>query len=153
MTKTDLGMIMGALALWAPAMVLPVLLMYFKNVPFKIFTLTLIYPLMLSILSRVGRFWVTRTAIAYASLATLLLSYLLTLNKNNVEAIENPEKDQTRSALLFSAIVFTFLMAMGLTGVIIEPLYSPANFGGSSMTVPAAPSMGATGGGMTSFGR
>ena len=146
MTKTDLGQIMGALALWVPVMVLPVLLMYFKNVPFKIFTLTLVYPLMISILSRVGRFWVTRTAIAYASLATLLLSYVLTLSKNNLEALEDPEKDKTRSALLFSAIIFTFLLAMGLTGVIIEPLYNPANFGGAAASVPLA-----TGQRMSSF--
>ena len=144
MTKTNMNMIIGALALWTPPMVLPVLLMYFNSVPFKIFTLTLFYPLMLSILSRVGRFWVTRTAVAYASLATLFVSYLLTRSDKNVEALKDPDNDKNRSALLFSAIIFTFLMAMGLTGVFIEPLYNSANFGGSA---PPTASM------TSSFGR
>ena len=135
MTKTSLGMIMGALALWMPTMVLPVLLMYFDNVPFKIFTLTLIYPVMLSILSRVGRFWVARTAVAYASLATLVISYLITRKSdNNIDALKDPNdsKNRSRSALLFSVIIFTFLMTMGLTGAFIEPLYDVRNFGSSS---------------------
>ena len=129
MTKTSLSMIMGALAMWTPPMILPVLLMYFNNVSFKIFILTLFYPLMLSILSRTGKFWVTRTAVAYASLATLFVSYLLTRNDKNVEALKDPDSAKNRSALLFSTVIFTFLLAMGLTGAFVEPLYSSINFG------------------------
>ena len=59
----------------------------------------------------------------------IFVSYLLTRSDNNVEALKDPDNNKNRSALLFSAIIFTFLLAMGLTGIFIEPLYNSANFG------------------------
>ena len=128
MGETPIPTIFGAAAIWAPIMILPVLMMYFDSAPFKLFTLSLIYPLILSIIARRGRFWVARSAIAYSGIAAITVSYLISLNKKNIEAIKDPNKDKTRSALLFTALIFTFLMSMGMTCYFIEPCYSKANF-------------------------
>ena len=127
MPKTPVPIVLQSLATWVIPMVLPVLMLYFRsNVRFNIIMLTFVFPMVLTFVSRTARFWVSRGSVAFASLISIGVSYLLTLNKNAKEYLENPDEHKVWSAMLYSFIIFVFLFAMGIFGH-YDGLFNPKN--------------------------
>lgn len=127
-SKTPIGVIIPALLLWALPLSLLVSIQYITSAEFKTFSIAVIYPLLISLMSRNARFWVSRSAVALSGIFTLLLISLLLTNDKNKEALKDPNSNKTRSGILYGGIVLFYLIGMGLTGVFVEPLYNPSNF-------------------------
>jgi len=115
--------IMWAILIWMIPMIVPILFMYLDSVNFKMFMLAFIYPLMLSILSRSGRFWLKRSVILMSSITTFTATYFMMKYDKNREAIQKPTENKSRSALIFTAIMVAFALGIVLAGT-FETLYN-----------------------------
>jgi hypothetical protein len=115
--------IMWAILIWMIPMIVPILFMYLDSVDFKMFMLAFIYPLMLSILSRSGRFWLKRSVILMSSITTFTATYFMMKYDKNREAIQKPTENKSRSALIFTAIMVAFALGIVLAGT-FETLYN-----------------------------
>jgi hypothetical protein len=116
-----------AILLWAVAIVAPILFWYLDSHEFKTI-LFLAYPVLLSLLSRTGAFWVREDFIAYSSIAAFLFAVLLNLSPNVRESLKEPEKNKALSGVVLSSIGLVFLITMGSMGLFYKPIYNPANF-------------------------
>tara|TARA_R110002072_G_scaffold245573_2_gene404841 strand:+ start:161 stop:592 length:432 start_codon:yes stop_codon:yes gene_type:complete len=126
--KSDPSNIMIAMFLWAIPLLVPVLTTYFSDAYFKVFLFTAVFPIIIGILSRTSRFWVNQTAILYAGLAAIITGFLIIMNKKNKEAIENPKSNRLRSALLYAALIGSFLLVLGMSTMFLVPLYDGKDF-------------------------
>ena len=127
-SKTPIGVIIPALLLWAIPLSTLISIQYITNAEFKTFTIAVLFPLLISLMSRNARFWVSRSSLSLSGIFTLLLISLLLTNKKNKEALNDPNSNKTRSGILYGSIIVFYLFGMGLTGVFVEPLYNPSNF-------------------------
>ena len=50
------------------------------------------------------------------------------MNKKNKEAIENPKSNRLRSALLYAALIGSFLLVLGMSTMFLVPLYDGKDF-------------------------
>jgi hypothetical protein len=127
-SKTPIGVILPGIFIWSLPLSLLVSIQYITNPEFKTITISVIFPLILSLMSRYARFWVARSAVALAGIFTILLILLLLRSQKNKDALSKPLENKQRSGIIYGSIIFTFLMSMVFTGVFIEPLYNPSNF-------------------------
>ena len=129
-SKTPLDALTPAVLLWSLPFIFLVIIQYIKNAEAKSILMAVIYPLLISFISRNARFWVKRSALSIPALITLLYILLITSSKykKNQDAIVNPTVDKTRSGLVFASIIVMFMLIMFLNGVFVENIYDPSNF-------------------------
>jgi hypothetical protein len=128
--KTGISSSMKAVTLWAVAMLIPLLLWYLKSSEFKV-SVFLLFPIVISMFSRIGWFWVRPELVAYSSIIAFLYGSVLRLNKKVDAALAEPDSDKATSAIALSSMVFVFLLSMFLMGTYYKALYNPENFGSS----------------------
>lgn len=128
--KTSVSGSMKAIGLWGVAMLIPLLLWYLKSSEFKV-SVFLLYPIVISMFSRVGWFWVRPELVAYSSIIAFIYGSILRLNKNVDKALADPEHNKGASAAALTSMAFVFLISMFLMGLYYKPLYNPNNFGSS----------------------
>ena len=105
------------LGLWMVAMLTPLLMTYIKNGEFRILVLTLIYPNLISFLSRSGRFWVSHQVIAIASIVAFVTSLLLRFSSSARDALDNPDSNKILSGTLLAVIIAVFFITMGIVSM------------------------------------
>ena len=129
-SKTSLNALIPAVLLWSLPFIFLVIIQYIKNAEAKSILMAVIYPLLISFISRNARFWVKRSALSIPALITLLYILLITSSKykKNQDAIVKPTDNKTRSGLVFASIVVMFMLIMFLNGVFVENIYDPSNF-------------------------
>ena len=129
-SKTSLNALIPAVLLWSLPFIFLVIIQYIKNAEAKSILMAVIYPLLISFISRNARFWVKRSALSIPALITLLYILLITSSKykKNQDAIVNPTDNKTRSGLVFASIIVIFMLIMFLNGVFVENIYDPSNF-------------------------
>ena len=120
---------MKGAGLWTGAMALPLLVWLIPNANTRLVLLTLVYPIVMSKLSRNGNFWVDSGIIAVASVITFLVSQLLKMWKPMKDAVEDPDSHSHIPV----AIIFFILLLLTFGGSIFaartfEPLYKSSNF-------------------------
>lgn len=126
--KTAIQDTMIGSGMWGVTMLLPLIIWTINNSEVRMGMLTLVYPILISIFSRSGRFWVSRSIVAYSALFAFLVSTLLRLSSKMRDALDNPAKDRTMSILGFVTISLSFIICMILISTFIEPMYTPSNF-------------------------
>ena len=128
--KTGFPSSMKAIALWSVAMLIPLLLWYLKSSEFKV-SVFLLFPIVVSMFSRIGWFWVRPELVAYSSIIAFCYGTILRMNKKVDAALADPDSDKATSATALTSMVFVFLLTMFLMGTYYKPLYNPENFGAS----------------------
>ena len=128
--RTAMSALIPATALWTVIMTLPLVLWYVDSAYFRIFTYML-YPVLIGLISRSGTFWVSMDKIAFISILTFLLGFLLNLNNGNHEAMKKPREHKLRSGLIFSTLTVTFISLLFVLGTRTY-IYNPENFGSST---------------------
>jgi hypothetical protein len=118
---TDL---MKGISLWVVAMLMPLLTTYIKDAQFRMVIITLVYPNVLALLSRSGRFWISQSVIISASMAAFVTMMLIRLSPGARDALNNPDKNKTLFGLLIAAIMVVFFLAMGLASAAMG-MYGP----------------------------
>lgn len=126
--KTSIPDTLAGAGMWGVTMLLPLLIWTINNPEVRMGMLTLVYPILLSIFSRLGRFWVSRSIVAYSALFAFLVSTLLRLSSKMRDALDNPEQDRLMSILGFVTISLSFVICMVLISMFVEPMYTPSNF-------------------------
>jgi len=119
--------VLKGIALWALAMVAPVLMVSISNSTFRLIFLTLVFPMVLSFLCRAGHFWVTHANVMIASVITFLLALVIQLNSNAKSAVENPDQNKTVAGLVYGSLVLTFLISMFIASKWVD-MYSASEF-------------------------
>jgi len=127
-SKTPMSLILPAMGLWSIPLAFLVAMQYITNATAKTFSIAVIYPLIIALMSRNARFWVTKSAIGFAGVFTMILISILLISKKNKEALGHPQEHKERSALLYTAIVVCFVVGIAFTGVFIEELYRRDEF-------------------------
>jgi hypothetical protein len=125
--ETNFAAILKGVGLWALTLVIPLLLWYIKSSEFKTFVF-LLYPIVISMFSRIGWFWVRPEILAYSSIIAFAYGSLLNRIPSVEKALEDPQSDKTVSAVTLTSIVLFFLLSMILMGMYYKPLYNMANF-------------------------
>jgi hypothetical protein len=125
--KTALSTIFTGTALWTLAMVIPLIMWYVNSGEFKT-AMFLIYPMVISILSRTGWFWVRPEILAYSSIIAFLYGTLLRRNENVRKSMDEPQFNKTVSAVSLTSITAVFLLAVVLLSMYFKPMYNPENF-------------------------
>lgn len=125
--ETNFAAILKGTGLWALTLVVPLLLWYIKSSEFKTFVF-LLYPIIISMFSRIGWFWVRPEILAYSSIIAFAYGSLLNRIPAVEKALEDPQSDKTVSAVTLTSIVLFFLISMALMGMYYKPLYNMANF-------------------------
>ena len=127
MIKTKPAVALKGVGLWAIAMVFPLLLWYINSGEFKTMVF-LIYPVIVSLLSRNGYFWIVPEILAFSSILAFVYGTLLRINKNTRAAMDNPRKNKGLSAVTLTSIAIVFLASVMLLGVYAIPMYRSSNF-------------------------
>jgi len=109
--KTAIQDTMIGSGMWGVTMLLPLIIWTINNSEVRMGMLTLVYPILISIFSRSGRFWVSRSIVAYSALFAFLVSTLLRLSSKMRDALDNPAKDRTMSILGFVLFRYRLLFA------------------------------------------
>ena len=130
MTKTSLSVAATGTALWAVALLVPLILWYVNSGEFKTMVF-LTYPVIISALSRVGWFWVRPEILAYSSIIAFIYGTLLRRNENVRKAMDDPKENKSLSALVLSSIAVVFLAMVMLFSIYVKPMYNPENFTGA----------------------
>jgi hypothetical protein len=104
--------LMKGLGLWAIAMLLPLIMMNISN-PSQIVLFTLIYPNVIAFLSRSGRFWVSQSVVAVASIVTVAVVLLLRMSQQSRDALDG-DKNRPLKGTLLATIILTFFLTMAL---------------------------------------
>ena len=125
--ETNFAAVLKGTGLWALTLVIPLLLWYIKSSEFKTFVF-LLYPIIISMFSRIGWFWVRPEILAYSSIIAFAYGSLLNRIPSVEKALEDPQSDKTVSAVTLTSIVLFFLLSMALMGMYYKPLYNMANF-------------------------
>ena len=118
---------MKGAGLWTGAMALPLLVWLIPNANTRLILLTLVYPIVMSKLSRNGNFWVDSGIIAVASVITFLMAQLLKMWKPMKDAVEDPDSHYLAAITFFSFLLFIFGGSI-FAARVFEPLYKSANF-------------------------
>jgi len=113
--------------LWTGAMALPLLVWLIPNANTRLVLLTLVYPIVMSKLSRNGNFWVDSGIIAVASVITFLVAQLLKMWKPMKDAVEDPDSNVWVAIIFFSLLLFAFGGSI-FAARTFEPLYKSSNF-------------------------
>jgi hypothetical protein len=113
--------------LWAIAMIVPFLLWYINSGKFKTMVF-LIYPVIVSILSRNGYFWISPEILAFSSILAFGYGTLIRINKDVRDAMDNPREKKALSAVTLTSIAVVFLGCVMLLGLYAIPMYRPSNF-------------------------
>ena len=127
MIRTKPAVALKGVGLWAIAMVFPLLLWYINSGDFKTMVF-LIYPVIVSLLSRNGYFWIVPEVLAFSSILAFVYGTLLRINKNARAAMDNPRENKGLSAVTLTSIAIVFLASLMLLGVYAIPMYRPSNF-------------------------
>lgn len=127
-SKTPMNLILPAMGLWSIPLAFLVAMQYITNATAKTFSIAVIYPMIIALMSRNARFWVTKSAIGFAGVFTMILISLLLIDKKNKEALSKPTDHKERSAFLYTAVVACFVLGIAFTGIFVEELYRPDEF-------------------------
>jgi nitrate reductase NapE component len=125
--ETNFAAILKGTGLWAIALVVPLLLWYIDSSEFKTFVF-LLYPVMISMFSRIGWFWVRPEILAYSSIIAFAYGSLLNRIPAVDKALSDPKSDKAVSAVTLTSIVLFFLLSVALMGMYYKPLYNMSNF-------------------------
>lgn len=125
--KTAPATIFTGAALWTLAMVIPLILWYVNSGEFKT-AMFLVYPMIISILSRTGWFWVRPEILAYSSIIAFLYGTLLRRNEEVRKSMDDPQSNKAVSAVSLTSITVVFLLGVVLMSMYFKPMYNPENF-------------------------
>lgn len=125
--KTAPSTIFAGVALWTLAMLVPLILWYVNSGEFKT-AMFLVYPMVISILSRTGWFWVRPEILAYSSIIAFLYGTLLRRNEEVRKSMDNPQSNKAVSAVSLTSITIVFLVSVVLMSLYFKPMYNPENF-------------------------
>lgn len=126
-TKTKPITALKGTALWAIAMIFPLLLWYINSGEFKTMVF-LIYPVIVSMLSRNGYFWISPEILAFSSILAFSYGTLIRINKKARDAMDNPRENKGLSAVTLTSIAIVFLSCIMLLGIYVIPMYRRSNF-------------------------
>ena len=125
--KTALSTVFTGTALWTLAMVIPLIIWYVNSGEFKT-AMFLVYPMIISILSRTGWFWVRPEILAYSSIIAFLYGTLLRRNEEVRKSMDDPQYNKAVSAVSLTSITLIFLVCVALLSIYFKPMYNPENF-------------------------
>lgn len=125
--KTAPSTIFAGVALWTLAMLVPLILWYVNSGEFKT-AMFLVYPMVISILSRTGWFWVRPEILAYSSIIAFLYGTLIRRNEEVRKSMDNPQSNKAVSAVSLTSITIVFLVSVVLMSLYFKPMYNPENF-------------------------
>ena len=125
--KTALSTVLTGTALWTLAMVIPLILWYVNSGEFKT-AMFLVYPMIISILSRTGWFWVRPEILAYSSIIAFLYGTALRRNDEVRKSMDSPQYNKAVSAVSLTSITVVFLLCIVLLSIYFKPMYNPENF-------------------------
>jgi hypothetical protein len=106
---------------------LRLILWYVNSGEFKT-AMFLVYPMIISILSRTGWFWVRPEILAYSSIIAFLYGTALRRNDEVRKSMDNPQHNKTVSAISLTSITLLFLLCIVLLSLYFKPMYNPENF-------------------------
>ena len=125
--KTALSTVFTGTALWTLAMAIPLIIWYVNSGEFKT-AMFLVYPMIISILSRTGWFWIRPEILAYSSIIAFLYGTLLRRNEEVRKSMDDPQSNKAVSAVSLTSITVVFLMCIVLLSIYFKPMYNPENF-------------------------
>tara|TARA_R110002074_G_scaffold145707_1_gene294803 strand:- start:682 stop:1089 length:408 start_codon:yes stop_codon:yes gene_type:complete len=108
--------------LWAIVMGLAIMMMYLPLIPFREVILTIIFPVLLTVLTRNKHFFVSLPVIAIAGIMTFIYSLLLKVNANVRKAQKDPLKEKTVSAASYTSTVICFFVSIIIVAKFV-PMY------------------------------
>jgi len=108
-------------------MLIPLILWYVESGAFKTI-MFLLYPVLMSLLSRTGWFWVRPEIVAYSSIMTFLYGMALNNIGTVSKSLSDPQSNKAVSATALTSITVVFLACMVLLSVYFKPMYNPENF-------------------------
>ena len=109
-------------------MLIPLILWYVESGEFKT-VMFLLYPIVMSMLSRTGWFWVRPEIVAYSSIIAFLYGMVLNRSGNVRKSLDDPQSNKATSATALTSITVVFLACMVLLSIYYKPMYNPDNFG------------------------
>ena len=123
--KTNTNDILIALALWIGVLSQPMFQKLTSTGILKFIYQYVISPLMLMVLSRSGKFWVSKLII----ITSVILSALVAYGINKTDTFSDEELDKSTSRYVWFNIIhlMSFAIIFGLMGL-LRPLYNPTNF-------------------------
>lgn len=127
MFKTKLPTVLKGASLWAIALMFPLVLWYVKSGEFKTLVF-LVYPIILSLLSRSGLFWIRSNFIAFSSVITFLFALILRQNRRVAKSLENTEDNKEVSAVVLTSVSIVFLLSIIMMGLFVDSLYDSGEF-------------------------
>jgi hypothetical protein len=107
--------LMKGIGLWAIAMLIPLVMMNVGN-PSQLLMFTLLYPNIIAFLSRSGRFWVSQSVVAVASIITTAVLVLLRMSQQSRDAMDGSKSPALKGTLL-ATILVTFFLTMALASM------------------------------------
>ena len=125
--KTALPTVFAGATMWVIAMLIPLILWYVNSGEFKT-VMFLLYPIVMSMLSRTGWFWVRPEIVAYSSIIAFLYGMVLNRSESVRKSLDDPQSNKAVSATALTSITVVFLACMVLLSVYFKPMYNPENF-------------------------
>lgn len=126
--KTPFSTVFTGAITWTIAMLIPLILWYVESGEFKT-VMFLLYPIVMSMLSRTGWFWVRPEIVAYSSIIAFLYGMVLNRSGNVRKSLDDPQSNKATSATALTSITVVFLACMVLLSIYYKPMYNPDNFG------------------------
>ena len=125
--KTPFSTIFTGSISWTIAMLIPLILWYVESGEFKTI-MFLLYPIVMTLLSRTGWFWVRPEIVAYSSIIAFLYGMVLNRSESVRKSLDDPQSNKAVSATALTSITVVFLACMVLLSVYFKPMYNPENF-------------------------
>jgi len=128
--KTPRDYLFKGMMAWSVPMLLPILISFLNDkLYFNILMISLIYPLVLVNAAKSSSFRISRTPLAYAGIASLILSYvIITWSEKGKQALSNPKEHRTTAAFIYAGYYLLFFLIMFISGAYFEPLFVQSNF-------------------------
>jgi len=108
--------------IWGIIMGMAVTMMYLPLMQYREVILTVLFPIILSLLSQQKHFNVNLSVITTASIMAFVYTLLLRINKNARGAQEKPFVDKELSAVVYSSTVLCFMISIILASLVF-PIY------------------------------
>ena len=109
-------------SIWGIIMGMAIMMMYLPLIQYREVVFTLIFPVMLSLLSHNKHFFVSLPVIIVAALMAFVYTLLLRTNKNVRKAQGKPLEKKVESAAIYASTALCFMMSIIVVGNFI-PIY------------------------------
>ena len=108
--------------LWGIVMGLAIMMMYLPIIPYREVILTILFPVLLTVMTRNKYFYVSLPVIAIAGIMAFVYSLLLKLNANVRSAQKDPLKAKTVSSVTYASTAVVFFLSIIIVAKFV-PMY------------------------------